>query len=69
MDNDMLQKLKEFGYNQLRESDVVSNTHNVEFKDEGMHIVVHVTRNKAEAVCVYESAGAISKAMPPQRGK
>lgn len=69
MDNDTIQVFKEFGHSQLRNPDVDSSTYRVEIEDEDVHIVVHVTRNKREAICVYESAGAISKAMPSQRGK
>jgi hypothetical protein len=69
VDNDTLKTIIDFARSKLEDPDVTSESYLLEPEEGDLHIVVIVTRNKIEATCVYESAGAISKAMPPQRGK
>ena len=64
MDKETQKMIEEIGRNQLRESDTTSTTNKVEIEGEDIHVVVHVTRNKREAICAYESAVAISRCWP-----
>ena len=41
-----------------------AKTSDMEIEGEDIHVVVHVTRNKREAICAYESAVAISRCWP-----
>jgi hypothetical protein len=69
MDREIQEMIEEVGRNQLRDPDVTSKTHHVEIEGEDMHVVVHVTRNKREAICAYESAIAVGRCWPSTERK
>ena len=65
MDREKTQKLiEEIGRSQLRDSSTVSTTNLVEIEGEDLHVVVHVTRNKREAICINENAIAVGRCWP-----
>lgn len=69
MNEETQKMIEEIGRNQLRDSSTVSITNNVEIPEEDLHVVVHVTRNKREAISIYESAIAVSRCWPSQGEK
>ena len=69
MDKETQKIVEEIGRSQLRNYSTSSTTNNLEVQGEDIHVVVHVTRNKREAICVYESAIAIGRCWPSMERK
>lgn len=69
MDRETQKMIEEIGRKQLADHATTATTHKVEIEGEDIHVVVHVTCNKREAIGIYESAIAISRCWPAMERK